>query len=128
MAAHLHAVLNCNATIFVTATGFAGPPLGVRRRIVVRLSKIASPASAHTSGFIRDVPAVIAAYRIDIGVVDPRAPGRYLMGVECDGRTYHSGATARDRDRLRHVFLCVDAQNMRKLAADANDVPLAHPT
>lgn len=44
-------------------------------------------------------------YRIDIGVVDPRAPGRYLVGIECDGATYHSGATARDRDRLRQTVL-----------------------
>lgn len=47
----------------------------------------------------------VSGYRIDIGVVDPRAPGRYLLGVECDGRTYHSGATARDRDRLRQHIL-----------------------
>lgn len=46
-----------------------------------------------------------SGYRIDMGVVDPRAPGRYLMGIECDGRAYHSGATARDRDRLRQVVL-----------------------
>ena len=44
-------------------------------------------------------------YRIDIGVVDPRAPGRYLVGIECDGASYHSGATARDRDRLRQHVL-----------------------
>ena len=44
-------------------------------------------------------------YRIDIGVVDPRAPGRYLVGIECDGATYHSAATARDRDRLRQSVL-----------------------
>lgn len=47
----------------------------------------------------------VSGYRIDIGVVDPRTPGRYLLGVECDGRTYHSGATARDRDRLRQHVL-----------------------
>jgi very-short-patch-repair endonuclease len=46
-----------------------------------------------------------SGYRIDIGVVDPRAPGRYLVGIECDGRAYHSGATARDRDRLRQYVL-----------------------
>lgn len=38
-------------------------------------------------------------------MVDPRAPGRYLVGIECDGRSYHSGATARDRDRLRQHVL-----------------------
>lgn len=47
----------------------------------------------------------VSGYRIDIGVVDPRAPGRYLLGVECDGASYHSGATARDRDRLRQHVL-----------------------
>lgn len=42
-----------------------------------------------------------SGYRIDLGVVDPARPGEYLLGVECDGAMYHSGETARDRDRLR---------------------------
>jgi very-short-patch-repair endonuclease len=44
-------------------------------------------------------------YRIDLGVVDPEHPGRYLLGIECDGATYHSAHTARDRDRLREAVL-----------------------
>ena len=56
-------------------------------------------------GWIVHPQVGVSGYRIDIGVVDPRAPGRYLLGVECDGRTYHSGATARDRDRLRQQVL-----------------------
>jgi len=44
-------------------------------------------------------------YRIDSGVLDPGAPGRYILGVECDGATYHSSAVARDRDRLRQEVL-----------------------
>lgn len=46
-----------------------------------------------------------SGYRIDLCVVDPDAPGRYLLGIECDGATYHSAATARDRDRLRGAVL-----------------------
>lgn len=46
-----------------------------------------------------------SGYRIDIGIVDPRARGRYLLGVECDGRSYHSMPVARDRDRLRQQIL-----------------------
>lgn len=46
-----------------------------------------------------------SGYRIDLAVVDPRASGRYLAGIECDGRAYHSAATARDRDRLRQQVL-----------------------
>jgi very-short-patch-repair endonuclease len=44
-------------------------------------------------------------YRIDIAVADPAQGGKYLLGVECDGATYHSAATARDRDRLRQAVL-----------------------
>ncbi|MBI3946754.1 MAG: DUF3320 domain-containing protein [Armatimonadetes bacterium] len=46
-----------------------------------------------------------SGYRIDLGVIDPAKPGRFLLGVECDGATYHSAATARDRDRLRQQVL-----------------------
>lgn len=46
-----------------------------------------------------------SGYRIDLGVVDPAEPGRFLLAVECDGATYHSAYTARDRDRLRQQVL-----------------------
>jgi very-short-patch-repair endonuclease len=52
------------------------------------------------------VPQVgCSGYRIDLGVVDPVNPGYYLMGVECDGATYKSSNSARDRDRLREQVL-----------------------
>ena len=47
----------------------------------------------------------VAGYRIDIGVRDPDAPGRFLLGIECDGVAYHASETARDRDRLRQQVL-----------------------
>lgn len=46
-----------------------------------------------------------ARYRIDLAVVDPEAPGRYLLGIECDGANYHSTKTARDRDIIREGVL-----------------------
>ncbi len=46
-----------------------------------------------------------AGYRIDLAVVDPQSPGRYLLGIECDGAMYHSSPVARDRDRLRQQVL-----------------------
>lgn len=70
-----------------------------------------SPFETAVIGILRNHGWVVhpqvgcSGYRIDMGVVDPRAPGRYLVGIECDGRTYHSGATARDRDRLRQLIL-----------------------
>jgi very-short-patch-repair endonuclease len=47
----------------------------------------------------------ISAFRIDLGVVHPDMPGRFLAGIECDGATYHRSATARDRDKLREQVL-----------------------
>lgn len=52
------------------------------------------------------VPQVgCSGYRIDLAVKDPDNPGRFLLGIECDGASYHSAATARDRDRLREQVL-----------------------
>ncbi|TAL76455.1 MAG: DUF3320 domain-containing protein [Beijerinckiaceae bacterium] len=52
------------------------------------------------------VPQVgISGFRIDLGVRHPDLTGAYLAGVECDGATYHSSATARDRDKVREQVL-----------------------
>jgi very-short-patch-repair endonuclease len=56
-------------------------------------------------GYIADSQVGCSGYRIDIGVRTPEQPGRYVIGVECDGATYHSAHTARDRDRLRQEVL-----------------------
>jgi very-short-patch-repair endonuclease len=47
----------------------------------------------------------VAGFWIDLAIVDPERRGRYLVGIECDGATYHSSPTARDRDRLRQGVL-----------------------
>lgn len=61
--------------------------------------------SLRSEGF-ECIPQVgVAGFFIDVAVVDPNNPGRYLMGIECDGATYHSGKSVRDRDRLRQMIL-----------------------
>jgi very-short-patch-repair endonuclease len=47
----------------------------------------------------------VAGYFIDLGIVHPDHPGSFILGVECDGATYHSAKSARDRDRLREQIL-----------------------
>ncbi len=44
-------------------------------------------------------------FRVDLAIVDAKAPGKYLLGIECDGAKYHSSPVARDRDRLRQQIL-----------------------
>ncbi|AKB20125.1 DUF4011 domain-containing protein [Methanosarcina sp. WWM596] len=46
-----------------------------------------------------------AGYRLDLAIPDPRHAGRYVLGIECDGASYHSSPVARDRDRLRQQVL-----------------------
>jgi len=47
----------------------------------------------------------VAGYRIDIAVRHPDAPGSYLAAIECDGASYHSALSVRDRDRIRQEVL-----------------------
>jgi superfamily I DNA and/or RNA helicase len=56
-------------------------------------------------GFTCEPQVGVTGYFIDLAVKDPGQPGRYLMGIECDGATYHSAKSARDRDRLRQSVL-----------------------
>jgi hypothetical protein len=47
----------------------------------------------------------IAGLFIDLAVADAEVPGRYILGIECDGRSYAEARSARDRDRLRRSVL-----------------------
>lgn len=47
----------------------------------------------------------VAGYRIDIAVKHPDSQGSYLAAIECDGATYHSALSVRDRDRIRQEIL-----------------------
>ena len=47
----------------------------------------------------------VSGFFIDIAVKDPSNPDKILGGVECDGASYHSIRSARDRDRLREEIL-----------------------
>lgn len=47
----------------------------------------------------------VSRYRIDLVAKHPSQPGRMVLAIECDGASYHSAPTARDRDRLRQQQL-----------------------
>jgi very-short-patch-repair endonuclease len=51
------------------------------------------------------VPQVgVAGYFIDLAVKHPKRSG-FVLGIECDGASYHSSRSARDRDRIRQQVL-----------------------
>jgi len=47
----------------------------------------------------------VAGFFIDLAVRSCVNSDRYLLGIECDGASYHSAKSARDRDRLRQEIL-----------------------
>ncbi|MCL0031956.1 DUF3320 domain-containing protein, partial [Dehalococcoidia bacterium] len=46
----------------------------------------------------------VSGYRIDMAIESEDGNG-YDLAIECDGATYHSSASARDRDRIRQNIL-----------------------
>ena len=62
-------------------------------------------AAVRDRGLVVDQQVGASKFRIDLAIRDRRDPSRYVLGIECDGATYHSSRTARDRDLLRQQVL-----------------------
>jgi superfamily I DNA and/or RNA helicase/very-short-patch-repair endonuclease len=56
-------------------------------------------------GYMVEKQVGVSSFRIDLAIRDPNRPKVYALGIECDGATYHSGKTVRDRDALRQEVL-----------------------
>ena len=61
--------------------------------------------SLRRKGYAVEKQVGVSTYRVDLAVRHPDNPGHFLLGIECDGATYHSSREARDRDRLREEHL-----------------------
>ena len=62
--------------------------------------KVAS--ALRDKGYDIDTQVGIGGYRIDIAV---RKEGKYVLGIECDGKLYSTAASARERDYHRQKYL-----------------------
>nr|WP_272879887.1 AAA domain-containing protein [Sulfoacidibacillus ferrooxidans] len=56
-------------------------------------------------GYTVQTQVGFSGYRIDLAIVHPDDPERFILGVECDGAMYHSSRVARERDLYRQRFL-----------------------
>ncbi|WP_249870765.1 AAA domain-containing protein [Oceanobacillus saliphilus] len=56
-------------------------------------------------GYKVDTQVGMSKYRIDLAVVHPKNPNKYILGIECDGAMYHSSPSAKERDVYRQKFL-----------------------
>lgn len=88
-----------------------GPVAIAERRSTEAEGECESPFEVQVCDALRDKGYTVhpqvgcSGYRIDFGIVDQERPGRYLLGIECDGANYHRSKTARDRDKLRESIL-----------------------
>jgi very-short-patch-repair endonuclease len=88
-----------------------GPVAIEERRSMEPEGECESPLEMQICDALRDKGHTVhpqvgcSGYRIDLAIVDPERPGRYLLGIECDGANYHRSKTARDRDKLRESIL-----------------------
>ena len=57
------------------------------------------------NGYQVDKKVGCAGFRVDLAIIDPDNPGKYILGIQCDGHNYASSKVARDRDRLREQVL-----------------------
>jgi very-short-patch-repair endonuclease len=65
-----------------------------------------SVLAALTGAGLDVVPQLgVGKYRIDFAIRHRSDPCRFALAVECDGASYHSQPTARERDRLRQEAL-----------------------
>ncbi len=56
-----------------------------------------------------------SGYRVDMGIVDPKNPKRYLLGIQCDGQNYRQTKTARDREIVHHHVLRLLGWNITRI-------------
>ena len=55
-----------------------------------------------------------SGYRIDLGIYDEKTSS-FILGIECDGATYHSSPSARERDIYRQNFLELKGWNIARI-------------
>jgi very-short-patch-repair endonuclease len=74
---------------------------------IIDASEPASPVTAAIARALADRGWMVrhqvgtGRYRVDLAIVDPDDPQRYVLAIEHDGKAYASAGSARDRDRLR---------------------------
>jgi very-short-patch-repair endonuclease len=84
-----------------------GSDLGNVAKDKAELNPFERDVEAHLrAAGIRLIPQYgCSGYWIDFAAQHPTRRGQMVLAIECDGATYHSSATARDRDRLRQEHL-----------------------
>ncbi|NUP73183.1 MAG: hypothetical protein HOQ07_00805, partial [Sinomonas sp.] len=78
---------------------------GPNRAIPLNPFELDIKTRLEAAGLALDPQVGVGGFRIDFAARHPERPGRHILAIEADGASYHSGHTARERDRLRQSML-----------------------
>lgn len=56
-------------------------------------------------GYIVELNVGNSNYKIDLAIVHPQDSSKYILGIECDGKSFRSALSVRERDVIRQEFL-----------------------
>jgi len=62
-------------------------------------------SALEAAGYIVDTQIGQSGYKIDLAVIHPNDSNRYILAIECDGATFHSAKSVKERDVMRQKFL-----------------------
>ncbi len=82
------------------AKSAAAPALSGIKPLEEQVAAALSAASLETQTHVG-----FSGYTLDLAVVDPADPARFIVGVESDGPMFQSGSSARERDVARQRML-----------------------
>lgn len=58
-------------------------------------------------------------FKVDLAIIDPKQPDKYILGILCDGKNYYETKTTRDREIVQpSVLQMLDWQIMRVWSID----------
>ncbi|MCL5970951.1 MAG: AAA domain-containing protein, partial [Firmicutes bacterium] len=72
-------------------------------------------AELEKRGWICERQLGSSEHRVDVGIVDPDDPTRFILGIESDGISYRSLPSVRDRDRLHPYVLKELGWNLERI-------------
>ena len=66
-------------------------------------------------GYTIDSQVGQSGYVIDLAIHHPHDPSRYILGIECDGATFHSAKSVKERDVMSQEFLESKGWNIARI-------------
>lgn len=81
-------------------------PVGIERNVANDLEKL---------GYKAIVDVGKSSFRVDIGIIDPNNPNRYILGVICDSYSYERASTSRDRNIIEPTTLKILGWNLIRI-------------